>query len=270
MSSKKVLFPIDFSERSFHALRQAVKLISSKDDELILYHVYHRPSSGSGSDKGLLEQREERIDEKFASLEEHIPELNKVNVTQKRELGIFIDNLTAFIKQSDVDMIVMATEGAVGFGELWGTKTAKIIKSVDVPVLVVPDNTTIERDSTVALACDYSESTDYSVLKSLGKMAENFQWDIDVITLNREEKYMTKKEVENRETVYELLKDVPATFNFTKHADVKEGILTYCQEKEVKMLAILPKSYNYLDTLFHESLTQQMAFNSPIPLLVLK
>ncbi|MDX1628754.1 MAG: hypothetical protein R3345_08640, partial [Fulvivirga sp.] len=90
------------------------------------------------------------------------------------------------------------------------------------------------------------------------------------VTLNRHEKTMTKKELANREQVLQLMEPITAKVSFEQHNEVDAGLIEFCRENEIGLIGILPKSYNFIERVFHDSLTKQMAFHSPIPLLVLK
>jgi hypothetical protein len=174
------------------------------------------------------------------------------------------------ISEDKPDLIVMSTKGAVGLGELWGTKTAKIIKSVDIPVFVFPVNTTISDLNRIALACDYSEDTKFEKINFLIRLAELKNLEIDIVTLNRQEKTMTKEELANRKRILQMMEHLKPKVAFSHHENVKRGLIDYCKLNEVELISIVPKSYNFIERAFHDSLTMSMAFHSPIPFLVLK
>ncbi len=270
---KTILFPTDFSERANQALEQAITIAEKADAKLIIYHTYHRPVI-EGEPLNQMNQRllqlEEDIERRFQKLSQQNSKLEALNYEFRKELGVSIENIANVANSEEVHLIVMATKGAKGFGELWGTKTARIIKSVNVPVLVLPDNTLLDAINKVGLVCDYSEKTNYHTLDSMLKLVDMLQLGVDVITLNRDEKTMTHEEEANRQLVREKLKNVPATFHFTWHNKVEEGIIAFTKAHDIGMIAILPKSYSFIEKLFRESLTEKMAFHSPVPLLVLK
>jgi len=260
---KKILFPTDFSERANKALAEVFHIVNKLDAELIIYHVFNRPENNN------LYASEKKIDLKFQQLSEDNTWLKNVKHEFHKELGISTDNIPKFTKNIKADMIMMATKGANGFDELWGTKTAKIVKKVDVPVLVIPDNTSLANIGKSGLVCDYSKETDYHKLNFLLELLEVQQLDTEIITLNRNEKVMTNEEKGYRMLVRKKLESVPTTFNFTFHDSVDDGIIDYCRTNGIGLISILPKSYSFIEQMFHESLTEKMIFRSPIPLLIL-
>jgi hypothetical protein len=139
-----------------------------------------------------------------------------------------------------------------------------------VPVLVLPDKTTLQGITKVGLICDYSREVDYHTLEFLLALAKVLNLHIDVITLNRSEKIMTDHEMAYRKLVLKKLESITTTFSFKFNEIIHDGIIDYATANDIGLIAIMPKSYSFIERLFHESLTEKMTFNSPIPLLVLK
>lgn len=267
-TQKTILVPTDFSERANNALEQAVHLAGKTNAKLIIYHVYHRPLAEE-SHKFTLTDLEKKIDKQFKQLADHIPGLKKIPHEFKKELGVSVDNIANKVNSNGIDMLVMATKGAKGINEIWGTKTAKIIKMIDTPVFVIPDNTSLKHLKKVALACDYSLKTEAESIGFLTNLAQELEFSIDVVTLNREEKTMTKSEHANRNELIEQMGNVTASFTFTQHPHIDKGIMDYSKANNIDAVVILSKNYSFIESLFHESLTDKMVFNSPIPLMVI-
>lgn len=263
-----ILVPTDFSQRANNALDQAVHLAQAMNAKLLIYHVYHRPLAEE-TRTSTLSELERSIEDDFKKLEKTQSGLQQVPHEFKKALGVSVDNIVEMVQSASVDMLVMATKGAKGLDELWGTKTAKIIKMVEVPVFVIPDKTSLSQFKKISLACDYSEPTNREEVAFLADMAEALTLTVDVVTLNRDEKTMTKEELAHRDQLIEQLGKVKASFSFTQHANIEHGIIAYSEANDVDAIAVLSKSYSFIERLFHESLTDKMVFHSPIPLLVL-
>jgi nucleotide-binding universal stress UspA family protein len=270
---KTILFPTDFSDRANKALSQAVLYAQVFDAKIIIYHAYHRPVNKNGDAEQMAHELyafEKGIDQQFKKLYDDNGFLEKVSHEFRKELGVSIENIPQIAKSEKVDLIIMATKGANGFDELWGTKTAFIVKKVKVPVLVIPDNANLNNIGKVGLVCDYSKEADYNSLDFLLEIIKKQALDVNVITLNRSEKPMNSEELSYRMLVRKKLESVPTTFHFTFHDNVDQGIIDYSKANDIGMVAILPKGYGFINQIFHESLAKKMIFRSPIPLLILK
>ena len=258
---KKIIFPTDFSDRANKALAEAFHIVSRLDAKLIIYHIYSRPAHN-------VLALERKIELKFQKLLEDNAWLKNVKHEFRKELGISTENIPKYAKDIKADLIIMATKGANGFDELWGTKTAVIVKKVEIPVLVIPDNTSLTDLGKFGLVCDYSKETNYHALDFLLEILQDQQLDTEIITLNRSEKIMTTEEKGYRMLVRKKLESVPNTLKFTFHNNVDKGIIDYCQLNGIGLVAIMPKSYSFIEQMFHESLTEKMIFRSPIPLFI--
>ena len=70
-------------------------------------------------------------------------------------------------------------------------------------------------------------------------------------------------------TIHEQLKDVPHAFVYTFNEDVEAGINAYSKANDIGLIAMVPGSRTFFESLFHDSLTQKMVYHIHIPLLVL-
>lgn len=267
-TQKAILVPTDFSDRANNALDQAVHLAGKINAKLIIYHAYHRPLAEK-SHTFTLADLEKKIDKNFRTLVDLQPALKKIPHEFKKELGVSVDNIVNIANSGSIDFIIMATKGAKGFDELWGTKTAQIIKMIEAPVIVLPDHTNLKQLKKVCLACDYSVPTDGDSIAILAELAKALALTVDVVTLNRDEKTMTKKELDNRKKLMEQLESVKTSFTFTQHPNVEKGLIAYCKANNIDAVVVLSKSYYFIERLFRESLTDKLVFNSHIPLIVL-
>lgn len=265
---RTILVPTDFSERANNALDQAIYLAEKTNSKLVIYHFYNRPVDARDINRALAEL-EDKIEIKFQDLLRVLPRLKNVPYAFKKVIGTTVEKITGRVNSGGVDMLVMATKGAKGFNEIWGTKTAKIVKMVQKPVFVIPDHTDLKRLKKVVLACDYSLITNYEAITFLTELAEKLNFSIDVVTLNRDEKTMTKAEHKHRNQIVELMRNVKASFKFTQHPEVDKGIMAYSEENDVDAIVMLSKNYSFIESLFHESLTDKMVFRCPIPLIVI-
>ena len=269
MRIKTILFPTDFSERAHKALKQAIRFSQAGGIHLTIYHAYHRPSKDEKNYHSLAE-KEKDIERQFDTLKKANPGLKEIGHSFRKELGISTERIIEIAASKDVDMIFMATKGANGFGELLGSKTAAIVKKVHLPVMVIPDGTTLDRVGTLALAYDYKREIERGTLDALTQTAEVLNADVDVVSINIVERTMSEDMMKIKKQVKSELESIPHSLSYFHNDDVEDGIMDYCHKKNIGVIGVIPHSYNFLTELFHDSLTQKMVFHSDIPLLVIK
>lgn len=144
---KKILLPCDFSRTAEEAFRFAVKIADKNKSEIhVLYVIDSSFSNNSASEishvasfNGVFMQRiEEQLHEKFFALKskhnaDHIPTFFSI------QLGLLPQNIEKYIKEKQIDLVTMGTNGASGLKELFvGSNTEKIIRNAKIPVVAVP------------------------------------------------------------------------------------------------------------------------------------
>jgi|GEM_PF-781108 len=269
-----ILVPVDFSEKSEYALGQAIAFAKTSNSKLILFNAYHRPMVPSGVEveveKSFLKKRARSIDKKFDDLIQNCPELKDVEFTTRKMLGKSTDSIVAAIKPMDIDLVIMASKGAHGFDEIWGSKSAKVAMRAKCPVLVLPDRADIGNLNNIGFACDFKNKIDSEMLNILPLLAKIYNVKIHVINVTLSAKDTYAKKHKDPIKLHHLLEEVPHSFDYIYNRDVEYGLIKYCKDNDIGLLAIMPKSRNFFEKLFRESLTEQMVYHIDIPLLVLK
>ncbi|TRX60669.1 universal stress protein [Fulvivirga sp. M361] len=268
MKINTILFPTDFSQGANLALKEAIYFAKQAKAHLEVLHVYHRPVNGERFKS--LKDKEKDVELEFEALKKNHPALSEISYSFKKELGISVDRIIEIVNEGNIDMLIMVTKGARGFGELWGSKTASIIQKVDVPVIVIPNKASLHNIKTIGLAYDYSRKGPTRTLNSLVNTSELLKANLAIITVNLKERFIDAERQQVKEQMIDELHDIPYSFSYSYHDDVEEGLMTYCNQHNIGLLCIVPHTYNFIAELFHESLTQKMVFHSTIPLLVIR
>ncbi len=146
MAISKILVPVDYSEPSLQALVVAGALARRLGAKLDLVHVWDEPryvanaqvvsEDGHRSLFDLIREGAEREMQEFvarAGLPEGVIE------RQRLEAGEPASTLLRCIKDSDVDLVVIGSQGRGGVRQLLiGSVAAKLVRLAHVPVLTVP------------------------------------------------------------------------------------------------------------------------------------
>ena len=133
---KTILVPVDFSDRSYFAVREAASIADRFGAKLLLLHVVPKPESGFAQFRGQ-ESLGER--EAYAAAEltqvaaRDAPESACEEIVVPGEVG---DAVRRVVEQRAVDLIVMPTSGEGPFRPfLIGSNAAKVLHDVSCPVL---------------------------------------------------------------------------------------------------------------------------------------
>lgn len=272
---KRILIPVDFSERSANAVKQAAHIAKEKGAQLILFHAFSRPDPGQEKERFQIEkelaQKTEKIEMKFLEFTDAIPELRECNFQRHTSVGISLPSIENAFKSLDIDLMIVATHGAKGIELIWGSKTTNLIADLKGPILVLPDETNLSGIKKICLAYDFHkpEQNIYalSVMKELALLFNAHVRILDVRPRNlpKSENHL----LEEKKIISYLGEEVSHDFESVYSRDIEHSIEKYVKDYNIDLLAMIPGEYNFFEQLFHQSLTETLAGKLDIPLLSL-
>ncbi|MEO1012670.1 MAG: universal stress protein, partial [Bacteroidota bacterium] len=141
MEINKILVPVDFSERSAHALEVAANLAKKGKGEIVVLHMLGLSEAILTKDqsKGFMEAKfyMELAKKGFASFLDK-PYLKGLKVTQMVQNYKIFEEVNKVAHEQEVDLIVMGSHGThFRNGFFVGSNTEKVVRTSDVPVLVI-------------------------------------------------------------------------------------------------------------------------------------
>lgn len=141
---KKILWPTDFSEPSFKALRAADELAVHFGAHLYAVHVVAPipvPSAPAGPTSFNISVYKENLD---ASAKKGLQDVVENRISQKVEKtplvvhGNAADEIVRVADEKRVDLIVIATHGLTGFRHfIFGSVAEKVVRISNHPVLTI-------------------------------------------------------------------------------------------------------------------------------------
>ncbi len=139
MPAKKVLALTDGSDISRQALQYAVEFSSRFDADLYLLTVIEPlPSYVSAKvAKDLLDAAESRMQQEVKTCSGYC-ETSGIACQSTVRKGVPYETITAYAREIDADLIVLATHGHSGISKaLMGSVAEKVVRHADCPVLTI-------------------------------------------------------------------------------------------------------------------------------------
>ncbi|TLX73017.1 universal stress protein [Labilibacter sediminis] len=169
-SIKKILCPVDFSDASLRALNNAITLAQTFDAELTILHTYSSSTSYSIWLEVDYEQENQLIktaqEEEFQEFLEQV-DLNDVAYKKVSIEGVAHQEILDFIKDNDIDLLLMGTTGRTGLSRiLMGSTTVKVTRELPCSFI-----TTKAKDITD----DYFESNLKSIESIINSAKQSFE-----------------------------------------------------------------------------------------------
>jgi nucleotide-binding universal stress UspA family protein len=271
---KKILVPTDCSDLSRHALRLAAQISSKTGAEIYALRVCEVPPEVIFGTEGMVMQNE-AIDEQIldAEIRRASEELGNwlvkepTEVTQFVECGAFPEVVEAFINKKEIDLVIMASQGASGLKEMIiGSHAEKIVRLSEAPVLTIKGAQNELQVRNIVLAGDFAEGGSAG-LETLLQIRESFSAKLHLLRIN------TPNHFETTRSVHEWMDQFVSAHglqNVQKHiycdTHVESGIANFAVDHEIDLIAIGTHGRTGIRHLLFGSLSEDLVnhLNQPV------
>lgn len=274
---KKIIVPIDFSDHSEYALKVAADIAKKHKAELFLLHMLDI-SDQMISITEATKRRElmffiqlaTKKFEEFAD-KDYMKGIKITPVIKHFKVFEEIDNVS---KEVDADLIVMGSQGASGVkGYFVGSNTEKVVRTSEVPVLVVKSDTKNFHPKTIVFASDFNDEN-LNAFKTIRQFAESYNATLKMVYVNTPNAYF-KNTLEIREQMRTFLNTTAISIHSSdivifNDYSITEGIQTAAAILDADMIAIPTHGRKGINKLLAGSIGEEVANTSQIPVLTVK
>lgn len=264
---KTILFPTDFSENSLKAFDFAMRYLSGEGTEFILLNVYQIPAGNVSGTFYLLEELKSQAEKEMIAL---IRQLEKkyadkaLKISSKVLEGDFEVQCNAIAKNYEADCIIMGSKGASGIKEvLIGSNTASIMKSLQVPLYVVPFAFLEKKMDEFVLSYDGMELTERAGLL-VKKFAQWFKLPVKAVHIKLEK----DKAIENWAPIASLFEGLPFKHEELAAEDLESTLQNLVRE-ENGILCMIRHKKSFWENLFNVSDSRKAVMHANLPILVI-
>lgn len=271
---KTLLVPTDFSDNASNALYYAAALAAHTDSRLVLVHaiamdVVELPGNPFDLKPDM------RLEAYYLAKLEHLASQVRVKhgVTLQVDTlvvhGKILDHLNKLVISKQADLVVMGTKGAGNLvKKLMGTNTSSYIKQAICPVLAIPISAWYQDLKKIAYASDF-ESIETGFLKQLFHFARPLHLDVCIFNVKSEDQLDLVPDSQILGQIKRHFPEEPYSVAQLKGNDVVAGIQDFIQDNQVDILALSVHKPDFLEKLFHSSISERLTFQTTIPLLTL-
>lgn len=272
---KNILVPTDFSECSVNALNYAGTLSKFTNSKIIFLHVYQPLIPATDVPVTPVIPDEEMEKEMHAEMTHIIHEQKKKHgwnapVSAVSKSGVTFYEINNLVKEKNIDLIIMGMRGQVtAIDRFLGSNATEMIKKANCPLLLIPENASFQLPDSIAIAFDFYHTTDLSKIIALNEFIKFSHSKLLAFSIINNKNI----EVPEKAIVYaeaeKLLKSYDHSIHFNVHHDVPEGILSFIDEHQAKMLVMFHHSHNIFARMFSIIHSKEISFNIKVPLLVI-
>ena len=273
---KRILFPTDFSDTSKNAFVYAMNLAQSLDAELIVLHVYDLPNLNVGRMANTMQEVYDSIElENFENLKDEIPLLRKMadehgfsslKISTVLHKGDLVWSIRETVKKEKIDFLIMGTKGATGLKEVFlGSNTGAVITDTEVPTFGIPEAAKFRPIKNIVFTTRF-RTKDVKALNKVKEIARHLGAEIHCLYIKTDKSDVKEVVLEDWKLLY--AKD-HIMFHVIENNNIQKSILDFSTSHDVDMLAMLNHKRGFFEELFKQSMTQQLAYHTQVPLLAI-
>jgi nucleotide-binding universal stress UspA family protein len=273
---KRILVPCDFSDSAVQAFKFAVDIATESSGEVILLNVVELPVMHESVLMPTLSFEEAFIKDMKANAEKNFKKMKdkwakECKVTSCVEFGGATPTIRDFVKENNVDLIVMGTHGASGLKEFFvGSNTEKIVRSSAVPVIAIKGSVKVSSIKNIVFPNTFGMDQEELTLK-IKTLQNFFKATLHVLYVNTPSTFKRDIEVKKQMKAFAkrfMLKDYTLTI-FNDYSE-EEGLRNFVSEVKADMVAMSTHGRRGINHLMSGSIAEDVVNHLTCPIWTYK
>ena len=266
-----ILIATDFSTAARNATIYGFELAKLMKVKVILFTAFQ--GSGGLPDSSVYSSTNEIEKNSYKQLLDEAeaidPRRTVALQTQSRQGPVSASILAAAIENNVSYIIVGMKERGKEIRKYFGSAVTDLCKNSQVPLIVVPADAVFSIPKTIALASDITDDTDIQILEPLKKIVEKFESRLFVVRVIKNSMDEVASRVIKSKKLIWFLTSLYPSYVFPKARNVAKAMIAFVKQYAVDLVAVIPHEHTLFERLFTKSVTKNMIFRTPVPLLIL-
>jgi nucleotide-binding universal stress UspA family protein len=280
---KNILVPTDLSDIAENGLKVAVDIAKRVNGTIYLVNFIKHPFGSTFTATGDIYTKYAE-DENLYTLQlirKHQADLKDLaqKYSSPTQLTIkpsvydeeLTDGIDAFLREHDIDLVVMGTTGEENFQEKFsGNHAEQVIGQANCPVISVREDYRIKDMHHIVVGWDMDEQKDYGrAIAYINELSDVLKARLDIV-------YVTNPGTKDKEEFGKKMKKFASDHqltNFTLHIveneDVEDGILLYAHKVQAGIIVMLSQVKSGMARFFTHSSSEEMSRESDIPVFTI-
>ena len=271
---KRILVPTDFSIQAENALKVAAQIALKNKSEIYLEHSLDLPSHVNDVTRtGAMPESLYFIrlaEQKFEPLLQR-SYLSEINVHEAIGHGEIYNDIRQTVKEKDIDLIIMGSHGLSGFKEMFiGSNTEKVVRTSDIPVLVIKNEHPHFEINDFVFATDFSEECRRPFDKAQ-KFAKDIGATIHLLYVNTPNGFKTTSKA--NEIMKNFIKGMGVenyTLNIYNDISVEKGILGFAKDISAQLIGMSTHGRKGISHFFNGSISEDLVNHANMPVITFK
>ncbi len=268
----KILVPVDFSETSDHAFKEAALFAQTNNAEIcLLYVITKEPDVDTTAPIEIGETFYGKVTSQVSErLDKMISENSDIHITKAVKHGNVYKEICDKSYHEKFDLIVMGTHGRSGINEFFsGSNAYRVVSHASCPVITVRNKAKINgfKNIILPIRLEFNSRQKVDYIYEVAKLFDSTVF-IAGYTKNKDEdwQYKIKQYVDQVEKYLGEL-GVKCKTACLFESNFTEAILNYADENKADLIAIMTTHDFSADQIFKGDYTQQLVNHSKIAVM---
>ena len=256
-----VIVPVDFSNTSLIAARYAAKiLVGHYGVTMILYHSYADASMAAETEEKLLGLKNELMQEYIV----------KMDILAHLE-DDFVEGLSKAARHRNADLVIMGLTGKSALAQaFFGSNTLKMVETKACPVLIVPEDASLNDIKNVMLTSDFKNTNESTPSVLIKEFLDVFKAKLHIVNVNSEHYIsLTNSYEKEKMQLKQMFEDYDPEFYFMRLFDLEEAINLFAEDYHIDLIMTIQKNQSFFGKFLKKSHTKAITFHSKVPILVM-
>jgi len=272
---KTILVPTDFSKSALNAVKYALTYAEKTKSKIILFNSYDNPTGELTipfTDEHIGKQEAKQGAEK--KMKKLAASLSKIFSNAKLKWiiqpGIASDNITEYVKQNKITLIIMGTTGQGAITRaLIGSTTSAVIANAPCTIIAVPPKAKFKGINKIAIATDLEKDSFLAAGESVS-FAKEHHAEITFVHVQDLEIFDAEDVLQKMvDKIKNQSKYKKISVYICRDSDVADGLDFFIKKNKPDILSMITYGRKFPETIWKTSWTNKMSNHTSVPLLVL-
>lgn len=276
---KQILIPTDYSKNAYNAIMYAFELFKNDTCTFHIFHSYFLARSAQGNimfpepEPFEYDEVARKSEEEMARLKAKLSMLmdnpgHTIKYDQK--FGTIIDLLEEKVNRENIDLIIMGTRGVTDDKDVaYGRNSVNVMENIrECPVLAIPRTISYKRLKEIVFPTNFKSIYNDREMGVLVDLAQQENAAIQILHIGREND-LSDKQRENRKQLESYFKGLPLGYHWMEKVGVKEGVLTFVDQRKSGMIAFVNSKHWFFGSVFSNPLVKKLGVHATVPILAL-
>jgi nucleotide-binding universal stress UspA family protein len=242
-------------------------------DKLYILHVISIPpfidvtGIAIASTDQMMQEMQREVEVELSELGRHLKQAG-YQVETYCPVGFFDQEFIRLAHELAPSYVIMLTHGTHSWVEnLIGSNASHVFNKLTTPVFIIPDQTNVTSFKKAEVAVEL-EMEHIDMFNDLMTLSEDLKMELNFVKIDKD---LQLDVITNESVLNKLQHEYPGKIEYITHRKAKDpakGLEQYAEESNSDLIVLFTGRRNFIENLFHKSVTKSLVMHSHVPLLI--